>query len=209
MSYKLGGKKIIGITGGVGCGKSSVMELMRDRFGFAIIYADAVGHELMAPGGANYSAIVSAFGGDILSGDGRIDNGRLASIVFSDPERLSLLNSITHPNIKAEIKKRLLALESGQDAAGICLEAALLIEAGYDDLLDELWYVYAKEEARIKRLMSSRGYSEEKCRSMLKNQLSEEEYISHCDRVIDNSGSLEETEKSISEILTLKRSQNE
>ena len=188
-----GRKKVIGITGGTGCGKTVVMELLRDRFNAGLIIADRIGHELMAPGGKNYKDIVDCFGNVILASDATIDRAKLSRIVFHDKEALQRLNSISHPNIEQEIAARIEEMQKDETISFIALEAALLIECGYRKYLDELWYVYADEETRIRRLMEGRGYSEEKSRSVMKNQLKEEEYKMNSDRVIDNSGSVEET----------------
>lgn len=186
-------KKVIGITGGTGCGKTVVMELLRDRFQAGLIIADRIGHELMEPGGQNYLGIVDYFGTGILAPDGSIDRARLSGIVFRDKGALEVLNRISHPNIEREILSRIEQMQREEDISFIALEAALLIECGYKRYLDELWYVYADEETRIRRLMEGRGYSEEKSRSVMNNQLREEEYIRSSDRLIDNSGSVEET----------------
>ncbi len=188
-----GRKKVVGITGGTGCGKTVVMELLRDRFNAGLIIADRIGHELMAPGGKNYRDIIDCFGNVILTSDATIDRAKLSRIVFHDKEALEKLNSVTHPNIEKEIMDRIEEMQKDEDISFIALEAALLIECGYRKYLDELWYVYADEETRIRRLMEGRGYSEEKSRSVMRNQLREEEYIKNSDRVIDNSGSVEET----------------
>ena len=99
--------KVIGITGGVGSGKSVVMDILKEEYGAFIILADLVGHELMEPGGVNYQEIIKEFGTDILKEDQTIDRAVLGNIVFSDPSKLALLNEITHPNIRAEIAFRI------------------------------------------------------------------------------------------------------
>lgn len=192
-----GRKKVIGITGGTGCGKTVVMELLRDRFHAGLIIADRIGHELMAPGGKNYRDIIDCFGNVILASDATIDRAKLSRIVFHDKEALEKLNSVTHPNIEKEIMARIEEMQKDESISFIALEAALLIECGYRKYLDELWYVYADEETRIRRLMEGRGYSEEKSRSVMKNQLREEEYKINSDRIIDNSGTVEETYEKI------------
>ena len=191
---------VIGVTGGTGCGKTAVMQLLEERFHAGLIIADKVGHELMAPGGANYQEIVAYFGEDILAEDGQIDRARLSAIVFADKEKLDKLNSFSHPNIEKAIVKKLDELQEDDSVPFIAMEAALLIECGFKKYLDELWYVYADEETRIERLMKYRGYSVEKSRSVMKNQLKEEEYLRNSERVIDNSGSVEETYQKLKEI---------
>ena len=193
MTEKKQRKKVIGITGGTGCGKTVVMNILKERFNAGLIIADLIGHELMAPGGANYKEIVKVFGEDILDQDGKINRPRLSKIVFSDKEKLEMLNQISHPNIEKAVVARLEEMQKDESISFIALEAALLIECGYMKYLDELWYVYADEETRIRRLIAGRGYSEEKSRSVMKNQLKEEEYLRHSNRLIDNSGSEEDT----------------
>lgn len=193
MTEKKQRKKVVGITGGTGCGKTVVMNILKERFNAGLIIADLIGHELMSPGGMNYKEIVEVFGKDILDDKGYINRPRLSKIVFSDKEKLEKLNSISHPNIEKAVVARLEEMRKDETISFIALEAALLIECGYMKYLDELWYVYADEETRIRRLMAGRGYSEEKSRSVMKNQLKEEEYLRYSDRVIDNSGSEEDT----------------
>ncbi len=201
MSEVTNRKKVIGITGGTGCGKTVVMELLRDRFGVGLIIADKIGHELMAPGGINYEEILAYFGEEILGQDGTIDRNKLSPVVFADPEKMEKLNSITHPNIEKAILERIEEMQQDETVSIIALEAALLIECGYKKYLDELWYVYADEDTRIRRLREGRGYSEEKSRSVMKSQLKESEYLANSDRVIDNSGSIEETYEKLKVIL--------
>lgn len=189
--------KVIGITGGVGSGKSVVMDILKEEYGAFIILADLVGHELMEPGGVNYQEIIKEFGTDILKEDQTIDRAALGNIVFSDPSKLVLLNEITHPNIRAEIASRIGQIKQKKATPLICLEAALLIEENYQEFLDELWYVHVDEKIRIQRLKEGRGYSEEKCRQIMERQMSEEEFRSHCCRIIENSGSLERTRQSV------------
>lgn len=192
--------KVIGITGGVGSGKSVVMDILRDQYGAAVILADLVAHDLMEPGEINYQQIVEAFGTEILSPDGTICRPSLSAIVFSSPEKLDLLNGITHPNVRREILRRIENYQK-QGYPLIALEAALLIEGDYDELLDDLWYIYVSEENRIQRLMEGRGYTEEKSRSIMKQQLPEEAFRAHCSTVIDNNGDIAVTGRQVEEAL--------
>lgn len=192
---------VIGITGGVGSGKSVVMEILSEEFGGAVILADQVGHDLMQPGAVSYRQIISHFGQDILDEDGQINRQALAAIVFSDEAKLKELNGITHPNIRREIIERIKGFRTGGGHPFIALEAALLIEGGYEEITDELWYIYVTEENRIKRLMAARGYSEEKCRAIISSQLSDAVFRQHCRTIIDNNGSVEETRRSVAAAL--------
>ncbi|MBQ9156361.1 MAG: dephospho-CoA kinase [Eubacterium sp.] len=192
---------VLGITGGVGSGKSEVMNMLHDEFGGALILADLVGHDLMQPGEISYEQILARFGRQILDEKGNIDRKSLGAVVFADPEALKDLNQITHPNIHAEIVRRIEAFRQEGQVPFIALEAALLIEGGYEDILDQLWYVHVSEENRIKRLMEGRGYTREKSLSIMRQQLSEEEFFRHADVIIDNNGSLDETRESVKDAL--------
>lgn len=191
----------IGITGGVGSGKSVVMELLEKEFGAAVILADLVAHDLMDPGAVSYRQIVGEFGTEILEADGQIDRPALSRIVFARPEKLQILNAITHPNVKREIMARIARFREEGKVPLIAVEAALLIEEGYDTLLDELWYVYVREEIRIQRLKDGRGYSEEKCRAIMQQQLREETFRERCRCVIDNNGDMESVRRQLKALL--------
>lgn len=192
---------VFGITGGVGSGKSVVMRMLKQEFHGAVILADQVGHDLMKPGAVSYQKILRQFGTGILDENCRIDRQALSAIVFSDAEKLRELNQITHPNIRMEIIRQVNAFRREKKAPFIALEAALLIEGGYEDIADKLWYVYVSEENRIKRLMEGRGYTEEKSRSIMSRQLSEEVFRRHCQIIIDNNGPIDETRKYVKEAL--------
>ena len=188
---------ILGITGGVGCGKSTVLEMLEKEYGAYVIQADIVAHELMQPGQTSYKAIVEHFGQEILDSDGRIDRKALGAIVFADAEKLTLLNSLTHPAVKEEIRRRIITSQN----RFLVIEAALLLEDHYDEICDEIWYVYADKEVRFERLAASRGYSREKSQSMMDKQMSEEELRRRCQAVIDNSGTLEDTKNALEALL--------
>lgn len=184
---------IIGITGGVGCGKSTVLGILERDFGCHIIEADKVGHLVMQKGASAYKDILRIFGNEILDENQEIDRRKLGKIVFQDKGRLEKLNAIVHPAVKCHIKNEInQVLQSDHDAI-IIIEAALLIEDHYPELCDEVWYIYADEKERFRRLADSRGYTEEKTRSIMKNQLTEEEFLKHCDKKIDNSYDFENT----------------
>lgn len=189
-------KKIIGITGGVGAGKSSVLDVLKTKFGARIILADLVAHDLMEPGTEGLRRVTKALGTGFLREDGLVDRKALADLIFHDPKALKTMNSIIHPMVWEAIKDE---AEEAEESL-IIVEAAVFTTAP-KDLFGELWYVYTTEENRIRRLMESRGYSREKCERIIESQASEEEYRARCSRVIDNSGSALETEKQLKEIL--------
>lgn len=185
-------KYIIGITGGVGSGKSTVLDILQREHQAFVIQADLVARELMEPGKASYKAVVQAFGEEILLSDGTINRRKLGSIVFADEEKRLLLNSLTHPLVEQETRRRM------DEAHGLIVwEAALPKEAGFDRLCDTVWYIHVPEEIRIKRLMESRGYTREQCLRMMANQLSEEEFVRLADVVIENGGLPCDTAKQI------------
>lgn len=190
-------KWILGITGGVGCGKSAVLEILENEYGAYVIQADHVAHELMEPGQESYNRITEAFGREILTVDGQIDRKALGRIVFGCEEKRLLLNSLTHPAVKREICRRI-----DQTANPfVVIEAALLLEDHYDAICDEIWYIYADREIRFSRLASSRGYTREKSQAMMDSQMSEEELRRRCQAVVDNSGTLAETARQLSLLL--------
>lgn len=189
--------KVIGITGGVGSGKSVVMDILQKEYGAQIILADLVAHDLMEPGQQNYIDIVEAFGEEILAKDKTIDRPALAKVVFGDKDKLIRLNAITHPNVKKEIFRRIDAIKEKGEASFVAVEAALLIEEGYQKDFDAMWYVYVDEATRIDRLKEGRGYTEEKCREIMAKQLPEEVFRKECSTVIDNHLGIPETEKQI------------
>ena len=185
--------KVIGITGGVGAGKSQVLSHLRERPDCLVIVADQVAHELEEPGGVCYEQIVALLGAEILAEDGRIDKGRMAARIFGDPALLARVNGIVHPAVKRCITERIDAERKAGRVRYLFIEAALLIEDGYEQIVDELWYIHAGEGTRRQRLKASRHYSEEKIAGILRRQLTEEEFRSHCQTVIDNSGALADT----------------
>lgn len=193
--------KIIGITGGVGSGKSEILNILREEYQAEVIMADRVAHELMAPGAVSYEGILDVFGKEILKEDQTIDRQKLGAIVFADEEKLVKLNKITHGNVDAEILNRMEKIKEKNPQALIVIEAALLVGAAYEKIFDQLWYIFAREEVRFERLKASRGYSDEKIVQMIKHQKSEEEFKKAATHMIDNSGSLEATREQIGKIL--------
>ena len=184
--------KIIGVTGGVGAGKSTALNYLQDTYKASIILADIVGHEVMEPGEDAYEQIVHHFGREILEEDGRIDRRILGSIVFGAPDQLKILNQIVHPAVKHEILKRIEEARL-ENVPYVVVEAALFLEENYDAFCDETWYIYTNEERRRERLKSSRGYTDERIDQILASQKSHEEFLERCQFVIDNNGTEEAT----------------
>lgn len=192
--------RIIGITGGVGSGKSRVLSYMEQEYGAVICQADHVAWELQRPGETGYCRIVSCFGENVLNEDGTINRGILGQIVFADEKELQKLNQIMHPAVKLRIRERI-AEEEAKGTKLFVLEAALLLEEHYDEICDELWYIYTDRQVRTERLMRDRGYSEDKISSMMASQALDETYRRGCKRVIDNSRTFEETCEQIDEAI--------
>ena len=184
---------ILGITGGVGAGKSSVLAILEKEYNAKLILADEVGRELMQPGEANYVNIVNAFGKEILNEDQTIDTKKLAATAFSNPLETLRLNAITHPNVRVRIEWMIKEIRDKEPDALIVIEAALLSEGHLIPLCDDVWYIYTDEQIRIKRIMESRGYSKERCIQTIARQKSDAQFRAECRVVIDNSHSIEET----------------
>lgn len=193
--------KVIGITGGIGAGKSTILSILEEQYHAYVLEADQVAHNLMEPGQRAYQRIVEFFTEAVLDTNGSIHRGRLAEEVFQNPEGLTALNAIVHPEVKDFILKTIQKCRESGEVHIFVIEAALLIEDGYKEICDELWYIYAPEEVRVRRLMEARKYSLEKCESIIRNQAGDEFYRSHCTRLIENYHSLENTKKQLEELL--------
>lgn len=189
--------KVIGITGGVGAGKSEILRYLKEKHGAVIIEADKVGHFLMEPGGACYYSIVEKFGSSILNGDQTINRGKLGKIVFADEGLLKELNKIIHPRVKSHIVSEIAKERAYHRTEYFVVEAALLIEDHYNVICDEMWYIDTDADTRAKRLKASRGYDDEKIAAICANQKSPEEFRAACQAVINNSGSLASTYEQI------------
>ena len=184
--------RVIGVTGGVGAGKSTVLQYMENTWHARLILADQVGHEVMEPGKEAYGEILKVFGRGILQKDGSVDRGILGGIVFADKEKLEKLNAIVHPAVKKEILRRIgQARQEGEDC--VVVEAALFLEEKYDAFCDETWYIYTNEDERRRRLKASRGYTDRRIDQMIGRQKSNEEFLSRCAYGIDNNGTAEHT----------------
>lgn len=189
--------KVIGITGGVGAGKSAILNYLKEQHHAVVVEADKVGHLLMEPGGACYYSIVEKFGSSILNGDQTINRGKLGKIVFADESLLNELNKIIHPRVKSHIVSEIAKERAYHRTNYFVVEAALLIEDHYDVICDEMWYIHTDADIRAKRLKETRGYDDEKIAGIMANQKSPEEFRSACQVVIDNSGDLAYTYEQI------------
>lgn len=184
--------KFIGITGGVGAGKSEILSYLSKKTGVRVMLADEIAHELMEAGTDCYKSLRQTFNDeDIWNSDGSFNREKLAKVIFSDKLKRDIMNSMVHPAVKEYVIRQQEYEKERGELSLLVLEAALLIEEHYDKICDELWYIYTSEENRRDRLKASRGYSDEKIDNIFKSQLSEEEYRKYCAVVIDNNGSVE------------------
>ncbi|MCC8150926.1 MAG: dephospho-CoA kinase [Lachnospiraceae bacterium] len=195
----------IGITGGVGAGKSAILTYIKEHYNSRVMLADEIAHDLMEPGNSCYDRLRILFRAeDVWFTDGRFDRLKLASVLFSDEHKREALNAVVHPAVK-EYVIRQCDLERERGVLDILvLEAALLIEEKYDAICDELWYIYTSEENRRARLKKNRGYSDEKVDGIFASQLSEDVFRAHCAEEIDNNHAPENAFRQIDETLMRK-----
>lgn len=189
--------KIIGITGGVGCGKSEVIRYIMKNYRCFVIFADDVAKQLQQKGNICYDKIVNLLGENILAADGEIDKGKMAAKIFANEEVLSKVNGIIHPAVYEYVEKKIVEYKKNSEIDFFIIEAALLIECGYGKIVDEMWYVYTQDEIRRERLKTSRGYSDVKINQIFSSQLSYEEFKNASSFMLDNNGTVENTQKQI------------
>lgn len=182
--------KVLGITGGVGVGKSTVLAYLHGTYKAAVLQLDEAAHRLMEPGGACYEPVLAEFGADILDRGGCIDRAALSARAFCDPERVQALNRIVHPRVKEYVRSWIAQEREIAAAPFLVLEAALLLEDHYGEICDEIWFVSVREEVRRERLFGSRGYSAQKTAQILKNQKTDAEFRAACQFVVDNSSDI-------------------
>ena len=180
---------VIGLTGGIGTGKSTVTQML-EGLGAAVIDADKVGHQIYLPDMSAWREIVDTFGTTVLNADRTINRQALGKIVFADPEALRTLNRIVHPKMFDRMAELIAALRADGGMKAIVIEAAVLIEANWQPLVDYVWVVVASEAVVIERLAKQRSLSPEQVRTRLTAQLSTEERLKHAHLVIRNDGSL-------------------
>lgn len=181
--------KVIGLTGGVGSGKSFVAHALQEMYHCDLLLADELGHLVMEPGKKGYERILERFGEGILDEDGTIRREILAEIVFRDEDAMEDLNGIVHPEVLEHIRDYI--SRKNQKQGVILLESAILFESHLDEFCDEIWYVFVPEEIRRKRLLDNRGYSEEKSRSIMRKQRDSQYFRCHCHKEIPNDGTKE------------------
>ncbi len=188
--------KVIGITGGVGAGKSEVLKFLKEHCNCKIVFADEIGNDVKLPGNACFLPLIELLGDDVLE-DGFISREKMAEKIFADRKLLEQVNKLIHPAVKEYIISDLEQCRKEGKIAFYFIEAALLLEDGYDAICDEFWYIDTREEIRRQRLKESRHYSDEKISQVIANQMSEEAFRRECNTIIDNSGCIEDTYRQI------------
>lgn len=183
--------KVIGLTGGVGCGKSTVAKVIMEHFNAVVLIADDIGFELMKPGQNCYQNIVAAFGEQVVKEDQTLNRKKIASIVFADEEKLAQLNDIIHPHVRTYIEYEVERMRKEGKTDYVFIESAILLECGYEDVCEEFWYVTAPLEVRIQRLKESRGYSDAKIEAVMNNQKQDEEFKKQCRVVLNNDSDMQ------------------
>ena len=177
--------KVIGITGGVGSGKSHVCKLIERHLGYPVIDSDSISRNQMEPGGPVLKKVLETFGQEYANEDGTLNRSKLAGLVFQVDEKLAALNAITHPAVIEEIEE-LIRGYAAKNIPFVFVESALACSAGYRNFCDELWVVTAPEQVRRYRLKKGRGYTDERISALFSEQLSEEELKKLCDKEIVN-----------------------
>jgi dephospho-CoA kinase len=184
--------KTIGLTGGIGCGKSTVSQYLKE-LGAVVFDLDKIGHDVIQKNGGAYKHVVAAFGDGIMAEDGEIDRTKLGKVVFNNPEALKRLNSIVHPAIDEKIKNIVNDIKESRHhgAKVLVIEAAAMLEAGRAWQADEIWVVTCPEESVIGRIKGRPGYDEDVAKSRIRSQMSNDERLKKADVVIPNDGTPE------------------
>ena len=182
---------VLGITGGIGSGKSEVLKYLSMKPDLVVVEADRLAHRLMEPEQPAWKRVVQVFGTEILDGDDMISRSRLGALVFGDPEKLEQLNRAVHPCVKEYILEDI-RRAADEEKKLYVIEAALLVQDGYKEICDEIWSLYVPKELRIKRLMASRGGSRDKWEQITASQPDEEWFRSNTDLCIANTGTSDE-----------------
>ena len=189
---------VLGLTGSIGTGKSEATRVLQE-LGAEVINADQVGHEAYTPHTDSWNAVVDAFGGDILQADGEIDRRKLGAIVFADSGQMEKLNGIMHPRMAGMVAEKIDDMRT-RGVQVVVVEAALMFEAGWETLVDEVWATASPLEVVFQRLMARNGLDEEEVRKRIMTQMDIQERLDRADVVVDNIGdvaALEATVKSL------------
>ena len=197
--------KIIGITGGVGAGKTEVIKIIEQLCSCIVVTADRLARKLEQKGEVCFEPLLDLLGDEVLDENGEIDAAKMARMIFAPgaEDLLAGVNAIVHPAVKTRILQ-MIREEEKKGTDYFFIEAALLIEDHYDTIVDEMWYIYADEDTRRKRLKESRGYSDCKIDDIFASQSSDDVFRRFCSVVIDNSGSIEDTKIQLTELFDVR-----
>lgn len=198
---------IIGITGGVGAGKSTILDYLESQYEAYILKSDDAARQIQLPGGAIYEEVRALLeeyptGEALTAEDGTFHNPEVARRIFRNPDLLARMNALVHPAVEVYVREAI-ERERMRGRSYFVLEAALLIECGYGSIVDTMWYIYCDERVRRERLKDSRGYSDERIDRIMASQLSDAQFRAGSDVVIDNSGSPESTYQQIDAAMRL------
>ena len=191
----------IGLTGGIGCGKSTVTKILAE-LGATVMDADKIAHSTYAPGGPAYDGVVAAFGKEVLAGDGSVDRSKLGPIVFKEPAKLTRLQEAVWPATKQRIGELIAEARRNGESKPIVVEAAILIEAKWQSVFDEVWLITAAKESVIERVERERGLKPEQTEARIRAQLPDDERRKHASLVIENNGTIAQLREQLARVWT-------
>jgi dephospho-CoA kinase len=189
----------IGLTGGIGCGKSTVIKILAE-LGAVVMDADKIAHSTYAPGGPAYDGVVAVFGAEVLAPDGSVDRSKLGPIVFKEPAKLTALTNAVWPATKQRIRDLIAEARAKGERKPIVVEAAILIEANWQSVFDEIWLITAAKDFVIARVERERGLKPEQTEARIKAQLSDDERRQHATLVIENNGTIAQLQQQLATI---------
>lgn len=188
---------VIGLTGNIGSGKTTACRILEREMGCTCLNTDYIGRLVVEPGGEAYDELVACFGADYFLPNGQLDRPKMAALVFNDKAALARLNAITHPAVKRHLQRSIARLAADEPDTVVVVEAALLIEAGYMDILDELWLVWADDDVRLLRVMARDNATAAQAQSRMDNQMPQSEKLKYARRVVHNNSDEENLRREI------------
>jgi dephospho-CoA kinase len=189
----------IGLTGGIGCGKSTVTKILAE-LGAAVMDADKIAHSTYAPGGPAYAGVVAVFGQEVLTPDGSVDRSKLGPIVFKEPTKLTRLTDAVWPATKQRIRELIDEARAKGERKPVVVEAAILIEAKWQSVFDEVWLITAAKEQVIERVERERGLKPEQTEARIRAQLPDEERRKHASVIIENNGTIAQLREQLARV---------
>lgn len=188
---------VIGLTGNIGSGKTTACRILEREMGCTCLNTDYIGRLVAEPGGEAYDELVACFGADYFLPNGQLDRPKMAALVFNDKAALARLNAITHPAVKRHLQRSIARLAADEPDTVVVVEAALLIEAGYMDILDELWLVWADDDVRLLRVMARDNATAAQAQSRMDNQMPQSEKLKYARRVVHNNSDEENLRREV------------